>query len=288
MPRVSVVIPHYNDLAGLTRCLASLDAQTLPRDQFEIVVGDNRSPVPRDALDAAISGRARLTIVAEKGAGPARNGAVVLTTGDILAFIDSDCVAAPGWLEAGVAGLERYDFIGGRVRVFVDHDGPLTEAEAFETVFAFDFEDYILRQGFTGSGNMFVSRAVFDAVGGFRTGVSEDKEWSLRATAKGFRLGYVPQAEIAHPARRHWRDLMERWRRLSRERHLLDRERPLGALRWLARTWVTPFTALAHTPKVLRHPDLPDARARWRALVALYRLRLWRFADGHRQMFGRS
>lgn len=288
MPRVSVVIPHYNDLAGLARCLASLGAQTMPRDAFEIIVGDNGSPVPRDAIEAAISGRARLTIVAEKGAGPARNGAVAISTGELLAFIDSDCIAAPGWLEAGVAGLQAYDFVGGRVRVFTGRDGPMTDAEAFETVFAFDFEDYILRQGFTGSGNMFVPRAVFDRVGGFRTGVSEDKEWSLRATAMGFRLGYVPAAEIAHPARRDWGDLMTRWQRLSRERYLLDRERPLGALRWLARTWVTPLTALAHTPKVLRHPDLPDARARRRALAALYRLRLWRFVDGHRQLLTRD
>lgn len=40
---VSVIMPHYNDLANLERCIAMLAAQTLPRDQFEVVVADNNS-----------------------------------------------------------------------------------------------------------------------------------------------------------------------------------------------------------------------------------------------------
>lgn len=42
-PIVSVVIPHYNDLGNLERCMELLAAQTLPRDQFEVVVADNNS-----------------------------------------------------------------------------------------------------------------------------------------------------------------------------------------------------------------------------------------------------
>ena len=41
---VSVVVPHYADLVGLDRCLATLAAQTYPRDRVEIVVADNGSP----------------------------------------------------------------------------------------------------------------------------------------------------------------------------------------------------------------------------------------------------
>ena len=42
-PLVSVIIPHYNDLDNLHRCLRLLQDQTLPRDAFEIVVADNNS-----------------------------------------------------------------------------------------------------------------------------------------------------------------------------------------------------------------------------------------------------
>jgi glycosyltransferase involved in cell wall biosynthesis len=46
MPKLSVVIPHYQDLGGLELCLASLERQTYSRSQFEIIVADNASPRP--------------------------------------------------------------------------------------------------------------------------------------------------------------------------------------------------------------------------------------------------
>lgn len=280
-PRVSVVVPHYNDPAGLALCLASLTAQTLPRDQFEIVVADNDSPIGAEAVERAIAGRARMTVVTEKGAGPARNGGVAMATGEILAFIDSDCVAEPEWLVEGLRALADHDFVGGRVKVSAADPARPTPSEAFEAVFAFNFQDYIERKGFTGSGNMFVPRRIFDAVGGFRKGVSEDIEWSHRARGMGYRLGYASAAVISHPGRRTWRELVAKNRRINQEMFLLARERRGGRLRYLARTWALPPSAILHTPRVITSAALPDWGARRRALVTLYRLRLWRFADGN-------
>lgn len=276
MPRVTVVIPHYQDLGGLELCLASLDRQTMPRDQFEIVVADNASPVGLRAIEDVIAGRARLTVCTEKGAGPNRNAGVEIARGEILAFIDSDCQAEPQWLENGLRGLAAYDFIGGQVKVLVEDPANLTPAEAFEAVFAFDFETYINKKGFTGAGNMICSREVFDAVGGFRNGVSEDVEWSQRATAAGFRLGYVPDAVVGHPARRSWEELRGKWLRVNTETFKLHNKRRQGRLRWLARCAALPVSAVVHTPKVIAAPQLRSWRDRLRALSMLYRLRVWR------------
>ena len=87
---ISVIIPHFNDLGGLAKCLEALSIQTYPRDRFEIIVADNNSPQGQDAVAAVIAGRARMVVVAQKGAGPARNGAVEVASGRLLAFIDSD------------------------------------------------------------------------------------------------------------------------------------------------------------------------------------------------------
>jgi glycosyltransferase involved in cell wall biosynthesis len=105
MVKVSVIMPHYEDLDGLRKCLAALDAQTYPRHDFEIVVGDNGSPSGPDNVANVIAGRARLVTIGERGAGPARNGAVAASSGEILAFTDSDCVPEPQWLSAGLAAL---------------------------------------------------------------------------------------------------------------------------------------------------------------------------------------
>jgi len=131
-PTVSVIIPHYSDLERLDLCLRALEAQTYPRDQFEIIVGDNASPQGEAAVAAAIAGRARLIVVTDRGAGPARNGAVAISQGRLLAFTDSDCVPEPEWLANGIAALSRFDFVGGQVTVLLSSPPHMTPPEAFD------------------------------------------------------------------------------------------------------------------------------------------------------------
>jgi glycosyltransferase involved in cell wall biosynthesis len=109
LPFVSVIVPHYRDLAGLNLCLSALAAQTYPKDRFEVVVADNASPEGPELVGEAIGGRARLVVVSERGAGPARNGGVAVAKAAVLAFTDSDCVPEPQWLIEGIRALDRYD-----------------------------------------------------------------------------------------------------------------------------------------------------------------------------------
>jgi GT2 family glycosyltransferase len=280
--QVSVIIPHYQDLARLQLCLEALGRQTFPRERFEIIVADNNSPCGEAAVAQAIAGRARLTIVREKGAGPARNGGVALARGAILAFTDSDCVPEPQWLEEGLKGLESADFVGGTVEVLVDDPQAMTPVECFERVFAFDFRTYILKKEFTGSGNLFCPRKVFDAVGGFASGVSEDVEWCMRARAAGYSIGFAPRAAIGHPARRTWAEMETRWRRLNSESYQLLLREPAGRLKWLVRTLAMPVSAVVHTVKVLASPKLERPADRVKAIAVLYRVRWFRMIDGLR------
>jgi GT2 family glycosyltransferase len=281
-PTVSVIIPHYRDFQRLDLCLKSIAAQTYPAARIQTIVGDNASPEGLERVREAVAGRAEVVLVEERGAGPARNGAVAHATGEILAFIDSDCVAEPQWLEEGVRALAGHDFIGGQVKVLVDDEGAMTPVEAWERVFAFDFKTYIEKKGFTGSGNLFCPRKVFETVGGFRVGVSEDTEWSLRAQAAGFRLGYAEKAVVGHPARRSWEELTRKWRRLGDESYGLSAGRSGRRLRWAVRGLLMPVSAVAHTPKVFLHPGLHTLGQRLAALRVLYAIRFWRLFDAFR------
>jgi glycosyltransferase involved in cell wall biosynthesis len=286
MLEASVIIPHFNDLIGLDRCLSSLQMQTFDADRFEIIVVDNGSPQGLAAVEEIVCGRAQLCLVEDRGAGPARNGGVLRASAPIVAFIDSDCVAEPQWLAAGIKGLQDFDFCGGPVNVLVEKPSPWSATEAFEMVFAFRNEDYIKTKGFTGSGNLFTYRHVFDAVGGFGSEISEDYDWSHRATAKGFRLGFVRDAAIGHPARQNWAELRRKWLRVQSETFALRPPTPINKARWLIRSWAMPLSILAHIPRILVHPGLPTVRDRWSATLGLMRLRLWRWWDGHRLVFG--
>jgi glycosyltransferase involved in cell wall biosynthesis len=274
-PTVSVVIPHYNDLAGLEICHARLVKQTWPREDFEIVVADNNSACGIEAVRAAAP-LATVVPAPVQGAGPARNCGAAAASGRVLAFIDSDCVPDPEWLAEGVAALQRFDFVGGQVVTFPREAARPTSIEAYETVFNFNFRHYIEKVGFTGTGNMFVPRHVYDRVGGFRAGVAEDVDWSFRARALGYRLGYAERAVVGHPARRNWKDLEQRWARMEAEHFLLCREQRWGRVRWVIKALVMPLSVVPHAGKVLRAERLPNMRSRLGAILVLGRLRLWR------------
>lgn len=103
---VTVIIPVYNDQAGIDACLAALSLQTWPRDRCEVIVIDNASNPPI-RLNPAFADFARIVICSTPGAYAARNAGVAAARGEVLAFTDADCVPDRNWIAAGVAALER-------------------------------------------------------------------------------------------------------------------------------------------------------------------------------------
>jgi glycosyltransferase involved in cell wall biosynthesis len=280
--RVSVLIPHYNDLANLELCVVALTAQTLAREAYEIIVADNNSSVGIDAVCAAVGAHARVVAAPEQGAGPARNVAAALAQAPALAFIDSDCLPARDWLERGLAALARAEIVGGAVAATALDPANPTPSEAFELVFAFQMKRYVEREGFAGSGNLFVRRSAFDAVGGFRNGIAEDTEWGRRALTRGYRTVFDGSVCATHPARRNWRELRRKWQRLTFERYVLTRERAYGRLIWIGTSWLILLSPFVHVARVLRSPRLGSARARLGAIAILFRLRAYRFTQAYR------
>jgi GT2 family glycosyltransferase len=213
---------------------------------------------------------------------------VAQARGEILAFTDSDCQPEPEWLEQGVQALSRCDFVGGQMRVLVDDPDAVTATEAFELVFAFDNETYVFQKGFTVTANLFCRREMFDRVGAFGVGLSEDVDWCHRATRAEFKIGYEPAAVVGHPARRTWAELEKKWRRTNREAYLLHSSSPQGFVKYVARSAATPLSAFVHTPRVLFSNRLKTNRQRIQALQALYRLRFWRFANSMALVLGKG
>jgi glycosyltransferase involved in cell wall biosynthesis len=278
---LSVVIPHYEDLANLDRCLGLLQTQTLAREAYEIIVSDNVSPVGIEAVRELVGDRAKVILSTEKGAGVTRNAGVSASSGAKIAFIDSDCRPEPEFLAEGVAMLAHYDIVGGAIRVDIAAQGKPTPSEAFELVFAFHNERYIREKRFSVTAALFTSRPVFDAVGPFRMGVSEDLDWGNRATAMGYTIGFAKAAIVGHPARRTWPELARKWRRLTEEAFLLSIEKPLGRSRWIAHSWVAFAATGPHLVKVARSPRLAGPSSRLAAMGVLIRLRMMRVWWSH-------
>lgn len=280
----AVIIPHFNDADRLARCLAALAACT-DVDKVEVVVVDNGSTVDPGPLVAATPG-VRLVAEPRQGAGAARNRGVRETTAPKLLFLDSDCVPRPDWIVAALAALEGRQVVGGRVSLFDETPPPRSGAEAFETVLAFDQEDYIRNKGFSVSANLLTWRAIFEAVGDFGVGMSEDVDWCHRAAARGFRLDYAPAVEVAHPTRSTAEALDRKWRRMVRESFVLGGTGSAARLRWLLRAGVVLASPLVHAPRFLTNPSLRDSGERLRGLLMLVRIRTLRAIWMMRQVVG--
>lgn len=283
MADAAVIIPHYNDVPRLTRCLASLAENECSR--VEIVVVDNGSTHSLEAVRQAFP-EIRFVIETEKGAAAARNRGVRETRAPLLFFIDADCVAAPDWIKVAFKVAPRADLIGGRVDVFDETPPPRSGAEGFETVFAFNFKRYIEVQGFTGAGNLITRRDVFEDVGEFRGGVSEDLDWSTRAVAKGYRLVYEDSLVVSHPSRQDWAALRHKWHRITQEMCATNGTDAKARVRWALRGLMMPASALVHLPKVLFSAKLNSPGERLHASATLFRLRLLRMVWMLRQGFG--
>ncbi len=175
-PVLSVIIPHYNDLANLEVCLGLLAAQSAPREDFEIIVADNNSACGLEAVKEVCSDLARAVSAPIQGAGPARNAAVRHARGRYLAFTDSDCLPHPEWAANGIRAVREADMVAGGVKVILADGIHPTQVEAFELVLAFNNERYVKKLGFSSSSNMFVRKDVFEAVGDFRPTVAEDMD----------------------------------------------------------------------------------------------------------------
>lgn len=93
-PRISVVIAAYRPGDGFDRVMTSLDAQTLPQDEFETIVVDDGSPDDTfEKLSALAATRLNMRVERIENSGwPSRprNIATDLASGDYLLFMDHD------------------------------------------------------------------------------------------------------------------------------------------------------------------------------------------------------
>src|SRR5712692_138585 len=104
VPRISVVVPAFQASASIERCLAALARQTLPAEQYEVIVVDDGS-TDDTASRASRCGARLVRLPRNLGPAQARNAGLAVDQGEIVVFTDSDCEATPGFLAALTAPL---------------------------------------------------------------------------------------------------------------------------------------------------------------------------------------
>lgn len=217
-PTVSVIIPVKDDEEGLRRCLGALRRQSYPASLIQILVVDNGS---EGDIAWICDPLAQVTLLHESrpGSYAARNRGIEHAQGEILAFLDSDCIPSTNWLAMGINALvqdEGAGAAGGSIHLFPRTSRP-NAIEAYEMVFAFPQASYVLDLHFSATANLFVRRVTFNEVGLFNSSMYSggDRDWGSRAYRQGVRMLYEPRARVCHPARASLRDSVKKSRRVS-------------------------------------------------------------------------
>ena len=138
-PRISVVIPTYNEEKNIQRLLFKLNHQTIPRENYEIIIVDGGST--DKTCDIAKKMGAKVIFQRHKGIGGARNDGFLIAKADFVATTDADCIVPNQWLE-----IFLEDFQDPKVVAITGPDGPIEKNWKSKLVYFF-FR--CLGQGFT-------------------------------------------------------------------------------------------------------------------------------------------
>ena len=234
---ISVVVTVRNEEENIDALLDSLVTQEGPA---EVIVVDASSDDRTPEIVSEYARRYPFVRLATRGGtrGEGRNFGVQLAKGEIVAFIDGDCIANPFWLR----------FLRERLR-----DAPIAAGRTIQIGYkpfeALERVELIVR-GYDvtyPAANLAYRKDVFLAVGRFDTWfvTAEDIDLNLRAVTAGHRIAHEPRAVVYNRTRGSVFDFLRQafWNGAGRKqltlRHgsLWSRYRPVEMLRREASFW---------------------------------------------------
>jgi glycosyltransferase involved in cell wall biosynthesis len=208
-PFFSIIVPTFNRPGQLTTCLQALTRLDYPRDRFEVIVVDDGSESPAEAVISSLCNRLDITLITQAHSGPAiaRNKGATHAKGQLLAFTDDDCIPTPNWLKAlAVRFGETPDHVIGGRTLNVLLDNLYSTASHFLIEYLYSYYNAKSDQArFFTSNNLALTADRFHRIGGFNTffphAAAEDREFCDRWLRHGFRMAFAPEAMIYHAHR---------------------------------------------------------------------------------------
>lgn len=127
---ISVLIPTYNEESKIARCISYIHKQTLPRNQYEIIIVDaSTDKTPEIARKLGC----RVVKQKSEGVGGARNDGVEVAKYNIIAATDADVIVPKDWLQKVKTNFEKRDIVAlcGIVLPLEKHDFQIRTTMAF-------------------------------------------------------------------------------------------------------------------------------------------------------------
>jgi len=191
---VSIIVPALNEEKHIKQCLDSLFSLNTNKLKIEVIVMDNGSS--DNTVKIAQHSGATVQIQPDVNVSTLRNLGVSISSGDLLAFVDADCVVEHNWLINAIRCIlrESADAVGsfhnipkesgwiGRISTLIQ--GSKVGADI----------NYIP------SGNMLIIRTSYEEIGGFNSSLEtgEDVDLCRRLKEKGYTIFNDPIIKSTH------------------------------------------------------------------------------------------
>jgi len=202
-----MIVPTYNRAIPLADTLADLIAQDYPTEKLELVVVDNSSSDNTEEVVSACRRHARFPVsfYRKENRGPAasRNLAIRRSSGEILAFTDSDCRLASDWVRRGVQHMTgNVGLVAGPVR-------PRNNPDRIPGFFHHQI-DHAREDAIFATANVFYRRDIVERLGGFNESYGtfpfglpvggEDTDLAWRVKRAGYESVFTADTAVYHEA----------------------------------------------------------------------------------------
>ncbi len=191
---VSIIVPAFNEEQHIKQCLDSLFALNSNNLKIEVIVIDNGST--DNTAEIAQHCGATVKIQPYVNVSALRNLGASISGGNLLAFVDADCVVDHDWLSNAIKCIyrESADAVGSF------HDIPEESGWIGEISTLIQSRKVGADINYIPSGNMIIRRAAFEDIGGFDSSLEtgEDVDICKRLKDKGYKIFSDPAIHSIH------------------------------------------------------------------------------------------
>jgi glycosyltransferase involved in cell wall biosynthesis len=195
---VSIIIPALNEEKMIGTCLESLTRLAFARDRFEVLVVDNGSRDRTLAIVDSFKNRLNLKVLQQVGVriSALRNLGARTAVGDIVAFLDADCLAPADWLDRifALAPADGAGVLGAHYLL------PQDSSWVGRTWHRYQEAPKSGEVSHIPAGDLIMRREDFLKLGGFDETIQTNEDYELceRARKAGMHVRAFPQIGVVH------------------------------------------------------------------------------------------
>jgi len=198
--RPSIVIPTFNGADRIGRCLDALLPQA-KRHAANIVVVDDGSV---DSTVEVVKRYGSVRLIGQNNSGPAaaRNRGAAETSGEVILFIDDDCVPGPRWLDAMLKAFDDSQVVGAKgvyrtqQKSLIARFVQIEYEDRYRLMKRSRYIDFVDTYSAAFLRERFLETKGYDR--SFPVACAEDADLSYRMSARGWKMKFVPDAVVTH------------------------------------------------------------------------------------------